>query len=93
MKLVKPIQAHGETVHELTFRELNGSDIMAAGFPMMQVSIDTRVDPKAISALISRAANIPTSSVANMCALDWTRAMGQVMNFFSDPDSETSEAA
>ena len=90
MKLLKPIQAHGETVTELTFREPTGADITRNGFPFkIGQNIDGAVkifDAGVITRLISDLAGIPPSSVGQMGVLDYTRAMGEVVDFFLDKE-------
>jgi hypothetical protein len=82
--LTKPIQAHGETVTDLAFREPNANDIIKCGFPF-RVEGSARVfDAGAISAYMADLCGIPKSSVGQMSPLDWTRGMGVVMGFFAD---------
>ena len=86
MKLLKPIQAHGETVTELTFREPTGADITRNGFPFKySESLDGQVrlfDAAVITKFIADLAGVPPSSVAQMTVVDYTRSMGHVVGFF-----------
>ncbi|WP_298214627.1 phage tail assembly protein [Acidocella sp.] len=92
MKLIKPIQAHGETITELNFREPTGNDIIACGFPF-KIETSGRetkqvIDTQAIGAYIAALAGIPSSSVAQLAVLDYTRAMGEIVGFFGDMASQ-----
>jgi hypothetical protein len=97
LKLRKPIQAHGEAVNELTFREPTGKDIVAAGYPWkVTAGVDGKAErivvAHAIQEYIVRLAGIPPSSVEALNALDWQDAMVTVANFFNDTTTEDSTA-
>ncbi len=83
--LKKPIQAHGEEVTKLTFREPTGDDIMACGYPL-QMSGDGTFVPLAgaIGKYISRLGGIPASSVKALSAPDFQACMMTVIPFFTD---------
>ena len=88
MKLSKPIQAHGQEVTDLNFREPTGSDITRDGFPFKIENGGVRViDTQAVSRLISSLASIPPSSVGALSIVDYSRAMGEVMGFFADMET------
>lgn len=98
LKLTKPIQAHGQTISELTFRELTGDDLMKAGSYPVRFTTEggntvRTFDAQAISTLISRLAQVPPSSVGQMRAADWSVAMGIVLAFLADstPDSSSTD--
>jgi hypothetical protein len=85
-----PIQAHGEEVHELTFRPLRVEDLDRVGYPV-KLGGDGTMEPipGRISALIGRLAGIPDSSVAQLTVADWHRAMEAVVGFFG-PSARSS---
>ncbi|MBK3797871.1 phage tail assembly protein [Azospirillum brasilense] len=90
--LKKPIQAHGDEATTLTFREPNGDDVMACGYPL-QMHGDGSVVPIAgvVGKYISRLANIPASSVKSLSVTDFQSCMAVVLPFFtgaaeSNPD-------
>ena len=87
IELTKPIQAHGREIKELEFREPNGGDVAACGFPFrFTVNEDgtQTVSPEAaaITALIARLADIPLSSARALTFTDWMAAMGAIFSFF-----------
>ena len=105
MKLIKPINVYGNKVAELTFREPNGDDVIKCGFPWANNdTMRTRViDTAAVGRYIEVLGGIPEGpdqkaiqglppgSVRQLCPVDLTRAMGQVLNFFLDiPEAQTS---
>ncbi|MBR0864317.1 phage tail assembly protein [Bradyrhizobium diazoefficiens] len=74
-KLRKPVDAHGEKISEITFREPTGADIEAAGLP---VNIDFAFDPPRIefdarkmSAMMSVLAAVPPSTIRALAPKDW----------------------
>lgn len=88
--LRKPIQANGEEVSELTFREPTGGDIERAGNPVIVdvFSGDTvkiTFDEKKMVQMMSRLAEIPPSSVRMMHPKDWNSIAWQLVHFFT-PD-------
>jgi hypothetical protein len=87
MELRKPIQAHGKETQHLEFREPNGGDVAACGFPFrFTVNEDgtQTIAPEAaaITALIARLGNIPLSSARSLSFDDWMSCMGEVFSFF-----------
>ena len=88
MPLSKPIQAHGETLSALTFREPTGADLVKCGLPFSlavdgtaaKVDFDTRAAAQWIAAL----AAIPPSSVAQLSFKDMAAAMMTVAGFFGE---------
>jgi len=94
LKLLVPIQAYGETVTELTFREPIGKDLRACGFPFKFESGEgdgpgySHPNAQAIHALIARLANIPPGSVDTLCLADFAAAMEVVTGFFGQRPSQ-----
>jgi hypothetical protein len=85
--LSDPIQAHGQTVAQLTLQEPRGKDIAACGLPRTFTRKgDTSsmvVDAAAVHAYIVRLGNIPPSSADTISARDWMDVMGAVLGFFA----------
>lgn len=86
-KLIKPIQAHGEEVTEITLREPTGQEILDIGFPYLIVigeddSQAMQIQSKTVGRYISKLAGIPPGSVGQMCGADLSALMGEVLSFF-----------
>lgn len=84
--LEKPIQAHGDTVTILKWREPTAGDIERAGNPII---VDFFGDKPSMtfaevkmSAMISRLAEIPPSSVRMLTAGDWNAIAWKLVRFF-----------
>lgn len=84
--LSRPVQAHGEDVSELSFREPTGSDIIAVGNPVV---IDMASDPPKIShderklaAMLARLAEVPPSTIGKMAPQDFVGAGWLITPFF-----------
>jgi hypothetical protein len=87
IQLRKAIQAHGNEVTEITFREPNGGDVAACGFPFRFTVNDDgtqTVTPEAnaITGLIARLGNVPLSAAKALTFDDWMACMGEVFGFF-----------
>ena len=82
--LSKPIEAHGETLTELTLREPSGKDIRTFGMPYRVGAEDGSViiDAAAMHRYIAGLAAVPPSAVDKMSPLDWTAVMAAVLGFF-----------
>ena len=85
-KLRKPIQAHGETLSEITFREPTGADIEIVGMP---VNIDFSIEPfriefdsRRMSAMMVQLAAVPPSTIRTMHPSDWSTCAWGIANFF-----------
>ena len=88
--LRKNIQAHGEELTELKFREPTAGDIDRIGNPIVigvqfdgppKITFDTKV----MTQMMSHLAAIPPSSVRQMHPKDWNNAAWMLMGFFT-PD-------
>ena len=90
LKLSRPIQAHGEDVIELTFREPTGNDILRCGEPFI---VGGKIDTDAMTGLISALSNIPRSSVTQLRAFEFMGAQEIVLGFFTAPNPEPSSTA
>jgi hypothetical protein len=87
--LIKPIQAHGEEITALRWREPTGGDIERAGNPVYldfsgeKPSIT--FNEKKMAAMISLLAGIPPSSVRMLSAKDWNAIAWKLFRFFTPP--------
>ena len=82
--LSTPIEAHGETLSEITLREPTGRDLRLCGLPY-RISMETgeaTIDASAMAKMISALAAVPPSTVDRLSAEDWQAAMGAVLGFF-----------
>lgn len=82
--LSKPIEAHGESMTELTLREPGGKDIRTFGVPYRIGAEDGSViiDAASVHRYIAGLAGLPPSAVDTMVPADWTAAMAAVLGFF-----------
>jgi len=85
--LSKPIQAHGEEVRELKWREPTAGDIERAGNPIVVEFINERprltFDERKMSSMISQLTAIPPSSVRQISARDWNSIAWKLVPFFA----------
>ena len=84
--LTKDIEAHGEKISSLFFREPTGADIANVGFPL---KFDFTTDPPGVDlheqkmeAMMVRLAAIPPSSVRLLSTRDWATCAWRVAGFF-----------
>ena len=91
LPLKKPIQAHKETVSVLEFREPTGDEIIRCGIPFTVVTdpaspskVEIKFASDSIGTYISSLCGIPMSSVKQMSAPDFMKALGVVTGFFGD---------
>ena len=87
--LSKPIQAHGEEIKILKWREPTGGDIERAGNP---VQLDfsgenptMTFNERKMAAMISTLTAIPPSSVRQLTAKDWNAIAWRLFRFFTPP--------
>ena len=85
--LRKPIQANGEELKELTFREPTAGDIERCGNPVIMDVFGGETpkitfDEKKMSAMMCQLAAIPPSSIRSMHPKDWNTAAWTLVNFF-----------
>jgi len=87
--LRKPIKAYGNEINELKLREPVGKDIDAAGNPVLFALYENvpkiHFEAKAMSAMMSRLANVPASSIEQMHPKDWNNVAWVLAGFFT-PD-------
>jgi hypothetical protein len=89
--LLKPVQAHGETLKELKFREPTGSDLMTIekGWP---VHIDWQSgqvtpNPAVMGQIMTVLAAVPPSTIAKLTGKDFTNCAHALAGFFV-PDGQ-----
>ena len=84
--LTKPIQAHGEELHILRWREPTGADIERAGNPIIVDFFGEKpsltFNEKKMSAMISALCQVPPSSVRQLTAGDWNSIAWKLVRFF-----------
>jgi Phage tail assembly chaperone proteins, E, or 41 or 14 len=84
--LEKPIEAHGEEVKTLKFREPTARDMMDCGNP---VNFDPISDPpkitfdnRSMALMMSRLSGVPTSSIGQLQTRDFTGICWNLAPFF-----------
>ena len=87
--LSAPVEAHGEELKVLKFREPTGADIMKFGYPValetkrgkgMRVSVDTEI----AGTLAAHLAGIPPSVIRCLPLADFNAVVGTVAGFFME---------
>jgi hypothetical protein len=87
-ELARPIQAHGQEITVLKWREPTAGDLEYAGVP---ITVDFFTDSgkptvsfneKKMSAMISRLCQVPPSSVSQLAAGDWHGIAWKLVRFF-----------
>lgn len=85
-ELIKPIEAHGEPVTILRFREPTANDLILIGNPVIfdPISDPPKVthDERRMSAMFARLAGIPPSSISLMSPRDWVTCAWGLTPFF-----------
>lgn len=93
IKLAHPIDAHGETVTQITIRKPKGGDVMDIGVPFKTEANGTALpDMGMMGAYISKLAGIPVSSVRNMEVADLMQAVQVVAGFFGETTLAPTES-
>ena len=87
--LSKPIQAHGEEVRVVRWREPTGGDIERAGNPVYLdfsgASPTMTFNEKKMAQMISVLCQLPPSSIRQMSARDWNAVAWKLFRFFTPP--------
>jgi len=85
--LSKPIQAHGDELTVLHWREPTGGDIERAGNPVYldfsEGAATVAINEKKMAGMISVLCQIPPSSVRQMAARDWNAVAWRLIRFFA----------
>jgi len=91
-QLKTPIDAHGESVHELTLREPTPADCRALKALPYMIGLDEsfNLNTEIAARYISRCANIPASSVDALELSDFNALCWQVASFFMNGASRES---
>jgi hypothetical protein len=89
VKLSKPVNAHGDEISELRFREPTGEDIMIVGSPIridaLGTEVKIRYETEQMFAMMQRLAQVPTSTLKALTARDWENAALQLAHRFFIP--------
>lgn len=80
IELSKPIQAHGETIKKITFREPTGKDMQQIN--EWPVHANTLPNPAAMAYVMSLLAAVPPSSIGSMAGQDFTDCAFALRGFF-----------
>jgi len=87
--LSKPIQAHGEELRELHWREPTGGDIEMAGNPVYLdfsgAAPSITFNEKKMANMMSRLCGVPPSSIRALTAKDWNAVAWKMFKFFTPP--------
>jgi hypothetical protein len=85
-ELSRAIEAHGETVSVLIFREPTARDLLQIGNPVIfdPISDPPRVthDERKMHAMLSLLGNVPPSSIAQLSPRDWVSCAWGLTPFF-----------
>jgi hypothetical protein len=86
IELTKPVQAHGELLKKMKFREPTGADMMQFG-ERWPVQIDwtsgqVTPNPAVMSAVMSTLAAVPPSTIKMMSGKDFTTCAFALQSFF-----------
>jgi len=82
LPLRKKVQAHGDWVEELTFREPTGGDIAECGVPIYIANGILKIDPGPMELMLSRLAVVTPSTIQKLHPNDWTSAAYMIAHFF-----------
>jgi Phage tail assembly chaperone proteins, E, or 41 or 14 len=84
--LTKPIQAHGQEIRVLKWREPTAGDIERAGNPIVVDLFGEQprltFDERKMNQMISTLAQIPPSSVRMLSGSDWNTIAWKLVRFF-----------
>ena len=87
--LGKPIQAHGEEIRKLEWREPTGGDIERAGNPVYLdfsgPSPTITFNEKKMASMMSLLTQVPPSSIRQLTAKDWNAVAWKLFRFFTPP--------
>lgn len=87
--LSKPIQAHGDEVKVLHWREPTGGDIERAGNPVYLdfsgPAPSMTFNEKKMAAMMSVLCQIPPSGIRALTAKDWNAVAWRLFRFFTPP--------
>jgi hypothetical protein len=85
-ELTRPIEAHGQTVTTLVFREPTARDLLSIGNPVIfdPISDPPKImhDEKRMNQMLSALAGVPPSAIANLTTRDFITCAWGVTPFF-----------
>lgn len=85
--LSRPVDAHGESINQLSLREPNAGDIKVCGYPL-QIGEGAAIPVAgAICKYIARLANVPPSTVDRLTPADFNACLTAIVDFFGTPES------
>lgn len=88
LRLSRPVQAHGELVTELHFREPTGNDAWECGLPIKWSQDNEMVlGMPSMMQLASRMAAVPLSTLKAMPLSDLMKVVGVITSFLGGPDA------
>ena len=86
MTLRKKVQAHGEMIDKIVFREPTGGDIERIGNPVILSIFEANPKPvydaAIMTQMMSHLAMVPTSTIRTLDARDWQNCALALFNFF-----------
>jgi hypothetical protein len=86
LELSRPVEAHGQQVSTLVFREPTGRDLLNVGNPVIfdPISDPPKIihDERRMNAMMSALAGVPPSSIMAMSPRDWITAAWGLTPFF-----------
>jgi hypothetical protein len=86
LPLRKNVQAHGEMIDHLEFREPTGGDIERIGNPVILSIFEANPKPvydaAIMTLMMSHLAQVPTSTIRSMASRDWNNGALMLFNFF-----------
>lgn len=83
-KLETPVEAHGETITEIEFREPTAGDLVDHGDPL-DIDYQTggmRFNPPEMTEMMAALAKVPPSSIRAMTPRDWKACAMLLTTFF-----------
>lgn len=96
LKLSKSVEAHGEKIETLEFREITTDDIIECGHPFTfytkdQGTLETKINTDIALKYIIRLAGVPKSTIKALAPQDFMNAVTMVMDFFGDMAADTTK--
>jgi len=83
LPLRKPVNAHGEMVSELTFREPTGGDIADCGNPIVPGGTGRmQFDGPVMTEMMARLAVVTPKTIRDLHPKDWTNGAYMIAGFF-----------
>lgn len=86
LELTRPVEAHGQQMTKLTFREPTGRDLLTIGNPVIFDPISTPPkiihDERRMNEMMSALAGVPPSSILALTPQDWITCAWGLTRFF-----------